>query len=96
MPGSVISIHQQSFLTDLFREPGLVPSVKKSEQCSVNMHGQFYIAHKDWNDGQQEDLLGGVGGITPGGEPKVHFHVAWTALHWVRFDWQPNPRIGTS
>jgi hypothetical protein len=98
MPGGLASERQKLFLAELFEEPGLAPSTKKSEQCSVNMHGRCYLKHKLWNDGHkppEEDLLGIAVGETPGGEPLAHFHVTWDALHWVRFDEQPNPRIAT-
>jgi hypothetical protein len=98
MPGSIASERQKKFLQDLFVESELAPSMKRSEQCSVNMHGQCYLKHKRWGDGQhpdEEDLLGIAVGETRGGEPIAHFHVTWSQLHWARIDAQPNRRIGT-
>ena len=45
----------------------MILSTKRSDQCSVNIHGHFYLCKKKWNDGQtpnEEDLLGSQGGKT--------------------------------
>src|SRR5258705_13332736 len=96
MPGGLISERQREFMEELCQEPNLAPSVKKSEQISLNMHGRFYLKHKIWPDAQalkEEDLLGLVGGETNGGEPLAHFHLTWSALRWARIDAQRNARI---
>jgi hypothetical protein len=99
MPGGPISPNQKAFLLELFKEPNLAPSTKKSDHCSVNMHGQCYLKRKEWGDGLEppvEDLLGIAIGETAGGEPLAHFHVTWQGLRWARIDAQSNPRIQTS
>ena len=72
MPGGLILPKQRQFLDELFMDKKLVLSVKRSEQCSVNIHGHFYLCPKTWNDGQtpnEEDLLGLSGGETETGNP---------------------------
>jgi hypothetical protein len=52
MPGGLVFPKQRQFLEELFEDKNLVLSVKRSEQCSVNIHGEFYLCPETWNDGQ--------------------------------------------
>jgi hypothetical protein len=98
MPGGLISKKQQEFLDDLFRHDSLVLSTKRSDTCSVNIHGKFSIVSKTWGDGMapaQEHLLGLQGKETDTGEPLAHFHVTWPDILWAKIEFQPNGRIKT-
>jgi hypothetical protein len=98
MPGGPISKKQQEFLDDLFHHDSLVLSMKRSDTCSVNIHGKFSIVPKTWGDGMkpaQEHLLGLQGKETDTGEPLAHFHVTWTDISWAKIERQPNDRIKT-
>src|SRR5262245_13950496 len=99
MPGGIISDRQQRFLEQLFEDQNLVLSTKKSEQCSVNIHGRFCLKPKSWGNKQlpdNETLLGLFGSETNTGEPVAHFHVTWSAIQWAQVDHVPNPRIHTA
>jgi hypothetical protein len=98
MPGGLILPRQRKILEELFKDTTLILSTKKSDHCSVNIHGHFYLCKKTWNDGQIPDdevLLGLQGGETGTGEPLAHFHVTWADLHWMNIKEQRNSRIDT-
>lgn len=92
-------------VADIFQElagKNLVLGHKGGEVSSVNAHGSFVLFPKQWDNGDEETLVGWLprGQLVPPlsdtGEPLVHVHVAdWGSVRLLRVEPFGPLKIGT-
>jgi hypothetical protein len=91
MPKRTLALtRQRRLFSDLSAVEELVLTTKNEDRCALNIHGRFELFDQCWKTAgspQNETLLA-LSEVredeAPTEVPRVHFHVDWRQVRWVR------------